>query len=124
MTQLTEDVFAVEVPDKGRKFRAQRPYKTSSMRLHYKYGIEEQWNYIKLPPGTWQILCTTKEATEEQAKGIVEHDTFIGGYKDYDTERFHHEDPFIKATDSLNSLITSKGLDVNKNYVLLKKKVI
>lgn len=101
MIQITDNVYAVEVPDKSQNFRVQRPYKTSAMCLYYKYGIEEQWNYIKLLPGTWKILCTTREATDK--------DTIC------------REGESIIGLSTLPDLLTSKGLDPNKNYVLLKK---
>jgi hypothetical protein len=74
---------------------------------------------IKLPPGSWQILCTSKECTHEQVYEIVEHDD--DGFKDYEKDGFHNDLPFPNPVDSLRSLLTSKGLDTDKNYVILKK---
>lgn len=128
MTQLTENVFSVEVPSMAFGLmvnnyanESELMYMLSMEDIADDDNTEETLITKKLPPGSWQLLCTTREVTEEQAKGIVEYDSFIDGYKDYDTDNFHHDTPFINALDSLNSLITSKGLDTNKNYCLLKR---
>lgn len=123
MTQLTDSVYAVEVPDESKWHQVVHISPSIEVLHYYIQGgyIENKSAGIDLPPGTWQILCMTREVTEEVAKGIVEYDKFIDGYKDYDTDNFHHDTPFIKAVDSLRSLITSKGLDGRKNYCLLEK---
>jgi len=56
---------------------------------------------VCLPPGTWQIVCTLKDATYAQAAQIVERD--LDGFKDYD-EGFHHDIPFPDSVQSLRSL--------------------
>lgn len=134
MIKLTENVFAVEVPEGLVQPWYQTERSISAIiegrvedeelvirHIERKCGSPTGKITIKLPPGTWQLLCTMKEASEEQAKGVVEYDKFIEGYKDYDTDNFHHDTPFIKALDSLRSLLASKGLDLNQNYCLLKK---
>lgn len=119
MTQLTDKVYAIPMPHGAESCEIRgahpgRPYPLLSF-----YGEGEA---IELPPGDYKIVVfNTKTATEEDARKVVEHDDFIGGYKDYDTDRFHHEDPFIKATDSLDSLLHSKGLDDKNNYALIEK---
>jgi hypothetical protein len=73
-----------------------------------------------LPPGTWEIVCTSKEATEEQAAQIVERDG--NGYKDYAAGPPENDyGDFVLASNSLNSLLTSKGCDLKNNYLILKK---
>lgn len=71
-------------------------------------------------PGTWQIIGISKDLTEEQARGIVEYDAFYDGYKDYDTNNFHNDLPFISPLDSLHSLLTSKGLDPENSLIIQK----
>lgn len=74
---------------------------------------------IDLPAGTWEIICASKECTEEQAKGVVEEYSIRGHkrFEDYSREFMWQE----TALDSLRSLLTLKGLDPNKNYIILKK---
>jgi hypothetical protein len=74
-----------------------------------------------LPPGTWEIVCTSKEATCDQAYEIVEQDD--EGFKDYNKTplNFMCDIPFLDPLPSLASLMTSKGFDINKNYLILKK---
>jgi hypothetical protein len=84
------------------------------------------------------ILGFTKDITEEQAESIVEK------YTEYETEReqllhemyvdylekgnYWMQDSsgiklwaFKTAKESIQSLIQANGLDVNKNYLILKK---
>lgn len=98
MTQLTENLFAVEVPSDAFNLCV-----SENNELGYYANIEyfDKMHYDPLPPGSWQLLCTTKEATPEQAKEITGEEVY----------------PSI----ALAGLCKSKGLDVNKNYCLLKK---
>jgi hypothetical protein len=75
--------------------------------------------FIQLPPGTWQIVCMSKEATEEQARAIVEEFSLRGSirYTDYTRKYMWHG----TAIESLKSLLTSKGRDTKQNYLILKK---
>jgi len=62
---------------------------------------------IDIPPGTWEIVCTSKDATEDECaiiSGLSLHDV-VHGY----SRTFFHD------------LLTSKGCDVNKSYSILKK---
>lgn len=101
MTQLTEDVFAVEVPERASGLDINK-YRGGS-ELNYWIIKEGKQNLIviDLPPGPWQLLCTTREATPEQAKEITGEEVY----------------PSI----ALAGLCKSKGLDGKKNYCLLKK---
>jgi hypothetical protein len=75
----------------------------------------------------YEIISTTKNITEEQTGNIVEkyegkptdfeEDNFFM-YKDY-IENIDNE--FYTAKESLQSLIQASGLNVNKNYLILKK---
>jgi hypothetical protein len=117
MKQLTDNAFAIPMPKgaEGCELRgaySERPYPLLSF-----YG---EGPAVELPPGEYEILVfNTSTATEEDARKVVEHDAFIDGYKDYDTDRFHHDTPFIKAIDSLASLLRSKNLE--GNYAIIKK---
>src|SRR5687767_11600004 len=74
---------------------------------------------VKLEPGHWQIICTTKDCTEEQAKEIVEEygtRQSKSVYVDYSKENIWIDG----AVSSLYSLLKSKGLN-GQNYIILKK---
>lgn len=135
---LIDLIYAVEVPDNAEKFIIDMGY------LIFKVPNYANWcndsimadparliKYVEthkaendyktggMPlPGNWQFICTSKECSEEQAKNIVEDGE--AGYKGYNTL----EDNVLfwrEAIDSLNSLLQSKGCDVNNNYAILKK---
>ena len=123
MTQpihLIGDVYAVEVPEGATGFEIDNPLSPGDL-VYYK-GEPCIYNFrkITLPPGSWQLIGTTKEVTEDVAKGIVERvdmgfkDVYLsyakGGSFDFDT-----------ALDSLRSLLASKNLDTNNNWVLVRK---
>jgi hypothetical protein len=75
---------------------------------------------IKLPPGTWEIVCTSIATPPEHVYEVIEHDG--DGFKDYGAGPPENDyGPFVNIIDSLNSLLTSKGCDLNKNYLILKK---
>jgi hypothetical protein len=63
--------------------------------------------FIALPPGTWEIVCTSKEATEDECAliaGLLFQDV-VHGY----SRTFFHD------------LLTSKGCNTKQNYLILKK---
>ena len=71
----------------------------------------------KLP----KIISTIKDITEEQAKSIVEFVSAVNGvgYRDYEIITIvNHKET---AKESLQSLIQANGLDITKNYLILKK---
>lgn len=74
---------------------------------------------------TVEIISTTKDISEEQAKTIVEkHPNLF--YRDYNFKTYLDEN-WTKnwvsntAKESLQSLLQANGLDVNKNYLILEK---
>lgn len=60
---------------------------------------------IKLPEGNWQIICTTKEVTAMHAPALFGYAMLSDHY----------------ARETIKALLTAKGLDSEKNYVLIKK---
>ena len=69
----------------------------------------------------YEVISTTKDITEEQAGSIVEFVSAVNeiGYRDYEIiTMVNHKDT---AKESLQSLIQANGLDINKNYLILKK---
>lgn len=116
MINLRDNYWAYPLPvtAEGAEIRGEhpgRPYQLLSF-----YGEAEA---VDLPPGTWQIVCTSKEVTEEQAAGLVEEhrQRYNLRYKDYTRGYMWRETALL----SLHSLLTSKGCDLNKTYLILKK---
>lgn len=127
MTQLTDKIWAAEVPDDARNFRFGK-----SERLKAKLFYNTTLDYfagsqvIEFPPGTYRFLFTTKTATEEQSASVVQiiSNGKISGrpqYRRYDRD---NESPAMMWTrdsrHSLETLLRSKGLD-DKNYALIEK---
>jgi hypothetical protein len=118
--QLNKNTYLfIEVPDDAYDF-------------HYDSWFTRYINHskgsIKLDVNT-EIISTTKDITEEQAGSIVEFDEINGEHPDfvngvawlnYKRNRYEYNRVF-RAKESLQSLIQANGLDVNKNYLILKK---
>jgi hypothetical protein len=114
MTTLINDIWAVQVPGTAKYFRVDCvPQADLYQIICYKDSKNEDFpdeivdfKYIDIPSGQWEIVCTSKEATEDQAMAIVNIPlpTAFGR----------------SAHDWLNDLLTSKGFDLNKNFLLLK----
>jgi hypothetical protein len=130
MIQLREQYWAVEVPSMAFGFDVNN-YGNDS---EYMYTLDvedivdepnsDETLIVKpLPPGTWQIVCTSKEATEGQAESIVccYGDQYIDYTATEQDWKEHEVNWFQSALPSLSSLLASKGCDINKNYLILKK---
>jgi hypothetical protein len=121
--ELRENWWAVEVPEGAKNIET---LPGSPQALSYEYYKESgercdqrMLSIEDLPPGTWQIICTLKDASYTQAAEIVESEG--DGFKDHDKDNFHHDLPLMSPFDSLRSLLTAKGCDLNKNWLILKK---
>lgn len=107
MTELLPDIWAVEVPDDAKGFdiweatMSLRGYKKGDLFLGYIHN-GESYNE-PLPSGNWSILFSTKDAGEEDWA------TAFSDSCDYTSKECGID------------ILTSKGLDPNKNYVLIKK---
>jgi hypothetical protein len=120
MIELRNDHWAVEVPDGAKQLHIEtnldgKPY------IGYKFKDDEllnEYELIYINPGNWQIVCTSKEATEAQLIDVVRELPVGKRFENYngDYPVWCHS-----RRDSLNSLLASKGCDVNKNYLILKK---
>jgi len=138
--------FFVEVPDDAKDFELlNKGLNRGSALLNICWNNEEKCvpymeenNPFKLYEETdFKIISTTKDITEEQAESIVEKfEQKIGWRLDGDTSKlnsivlfqnYKYEKPvpvtFLLSTakESLQSLIQANMLDVNKNYLILKK---
>lgn len=123
---LIDQVFAMEVPADAGKPTILVAFQPNT--LSYEYSVEKRERcetgliaMIDLPLGNWQLIGATKDLTEEQARQIVEQVGLSNGWKDYDTNNIPSCYPYISPIESFRSLLIAKGLDVNKNYILLKK---
>jgi hypothetical protein len=124
MINLRENIWAWDVPDPEHAVISGNTITWSSP------GAVAR-GFMVLPPGQWEIVCTSKEATEEQAAAIVQHSLwwfpekhirYIDYAYPFDTALKQKWDQgFGKAIQSLNSLLASKGCDLNKNYLIIKK---
>lgn len=115
MTQLHEllpGIYALEVPMDASDIQVygtvHRPgIAFAQVGFYFRRGWE-------IPPGNWSIICCSATATEEEAGKVVEPLEFFN-YKNY------ADDWECKtATESLASLIRSKGLDDKLNLLFLK----
>jgi hypothetical protein len=118
MIQLRDNFFAAEVPEETVHYElynkedhplAVMVYLKDKM---FKPGLPVP---IQIDPGTWQIVCTSKEARIKDVTSIIETDGDLF-FKCYHGNRSH-----IDATGSFKCLLTSKGCDTNKNWLILKK---
>jgi hypothetical protein len=124
---LIGDLFAVEVPEVAEGFEISiQDDGIPCLTYWYKENLEP--TVICLTRGNWQIICTTKECTEEVAKSIVQviSNGKITGQPQY---RRHDRDP-VKDTPArcwtrdprhaLETLVACKGLDPDKSLIIKK----
>jgi hypothetical protein len=122
MTLLRENYWAVEVPEDAIDFSISEWVEKNStndedrVTVNWKSSSSNTWR--ALPPGTWQIICTTKDATYTHAQQIVEQQD--NGFRNYNEDDFHYDLPLMSPFDSLRSLLEAKGLR-GKNYCIIQK---
>lgn len=119
MTQLTENIFTIEMPADA------QPYILDSANgkeqgLFYKQPGNSSPPWIVLPPGNYSFICASLTATEEEAANIVTKEDHFAYW--------NYEGPFVDqvpscrtALESLHSLLRSKGLNPELNYAILLK---
>ena len=140
MTQLTNNHWAVEVPDMATNFIVDMGY------LIYKVPNYKGWvndnvlaDYNKLqkhlkkyenepdfktggtplPPGSWKYLFTTKEATEEDLK-VFDHILQHHNFKEWFLDFTHRGTYFLNRIGSFMSFLISKGLPSGNNFAILQ----
>jgi hypothetical protein len=69
------------------------------------HWLTEIDDWMRWQRGEYEVICTTKEAKAYHAPELFGY-AMIGDQE---------------AIDTLNALLASKGLDPNKNYVIIKK---
>ena len=118
MTRLTENIFAVEIPED-----VQNVIITDCM-VCDNWADEEFMPLERLPHNDYTLLFLSKEATEDDWENVCDSD--VGGgeldektwleWLNYETDEYS----FDTATESGHRLLRSKGLDPSKNYAIIK----
>lgn len=141
MIELRNNYWAVEVPDGAINFIIDMGYiiwkspnyknwcndtilsdydKLSKYLETHKAEDDYKTGGLPLPPGAWEIVCTSKEVTHEQVWMIVESVDSEGRglqYINYANGIY----VFSNAKSSFRTLLTQKGCDLKNNYLILKK---
>lgn len=119
MKEILPNIFAVEVPDGANGFDLYKHEDYCALTFYEGKPSFQSIRDKQLSPGSYEILFTTKDCTEEQAATLPMEDSGINfGYKDYEGKQSSH----FYADHALLSLLRSRSLDPkNKNYLLLKK---
>lgn len=121
MIQLTEKVFAVEVPSDAYNLRVSPPYNGWPAQLSYETKIYTTEGTLsidgKLINDKQVRLIGVTPLSEEQAELIVEWVEEEQYYRDYRKDGWQGD---IPAIQSFATLLESKGLDVNKKYAIMK----
>jgi hypothetical protein len=102
----------VEVPD-GSMYHSVRYFLTGSV---LEFLSNNQAMQIPIPTGVeFEFICTTKNATEEQAAMVV--DTYAFFYTSYTEKNLLYK----KAKTALKSLIKANNLDHTNNHAIIQK---
>lgn len=128
MVHLIGDIFAVLVDDDANNFELEIFPEDDWYKLTWDckildedsgfYGEDVGYD-AEIPAGNWAILFCTKIVQEADLIVMPElRATVPWLYFDFEKQRDNH---FYSAKNSLYSLIKSKALHPNKNYVILKK---
>jgi hypothetical protein len=118
MIHLRENYYAIEVADPQHAV-------ISGSTITWKANGAQGRGFIVLPPGTWQIVCASKEVTRDKAHEVVEYRWCeeVAG-EEAMIYVFYENGKQVYSYDPLNALaalLTSKGCDLNKTYLILKK---
>ena len=108
MTELTQTIYAVEVPEDASRI-------TILPCGHLRYFNGNRWVDIKVKLNTYTILGTvTNGVVDFDCEGLVDE---VGAFVDYgyDANYLSHSF-FIDPTQSFRSLLQSKYLDASGNF--------
>lgn len=109
MIQLTKNILAVEVPNDATDILLIH----GNTRLAYFHP-----NYVRIDLSyKAEYLIGVTPLSEEQAELIVEWVEEEQYYRDYRKDGWQGD---IPAIQSFETLLESKGLDINKKYAILK----
>lgn len=128
MIQLTKDIIAVEVPSDAYNLRVSPPYNGWPAQLSYETKIyttegtlsvdgklinDKQVRLIGVTPLSEEQMLSVLPDYLIQDNGNSFHNTYI-------FENYMTGDETYSLKVSFNSLLESKGLDVNKKYAIIK----
>jgi hypothetical protein len=125
MTQsihLIAEYYCIPIPEGATQIEALSD-ECNDTAIAYKgtrHLVENEYDILATLSGNWQIICTTKGAKIQDLVQIVEGIDSEGRgfiFKNYQNGMY----VFARAASSLRSLLTSKALDPNKNYLIIKK---
>jgi hypothetical protein len=124
MIELREQFWAIEVPSMAFGFdvnnygdESEFMYMLSMEDIADDDNTEETLITNPLPPGTWQIICTSKDTTEELLKEVIPELPVGQRWQNYGGD---YPVWFHSRRESLRSLLASKVCDVDKTYLILK----
>lgn len=122
MTILLPNIIAIEVPKDVTNTSIFVMNNIPVLQFISEKEDSFSMSQTELPPGDYTIICTSDNATEEDAAKVVKLTTVgkFDGYMNY--ENFNSTVLFDLPTHSLSSLLRSHGLEPGeKNYLILKK---
>jgi hypothetical protein len=114
----------VEVSDDAKDFKLNEDDFSKIIIFETQNNIDS----IEITKENYQIISTTEDIAEEQAGSFVDkkkikeswNDTMTDVYINYEAKELIGK--YVKtAKESLQSLIQANGLDINKNYLILKQ---
>lgn len=120
MIQLTESLIAVEVP-KGSKSIFVSHWPKSNPELMYLTRKDNPVS-VKLTYGVKYSLIGVTPLSEEQWKEVVKDHVFDNYFDYVNPNSGDYARGYMcgTATESGNSLLESKGLDINKKYAIIQ----
>lgn len=138
MIQLTDTLYAVEVPEGARSFEMSViDGKPEKCKILYWTPSNAHKELPNVDLDFWdEIVGIASELTEEQCKGLVEWEDEIFGYPIHGEKYVEHSKEMAialkvpikqrlvstsEAKESLQSLLESKGYDISKNYLIIQK---
>jgi hypothetical protein len=110
---LRENIYAAKVPEGAESWRVECVPSVGIFELQFFktsydldfFGDTHEFKIIDLPPGTWKIICTSKEIDTGKLAEALGY-AFVG---------------IQYAKELIGSLLSSKGLDTDKNYCIIQK---
>lgn len=122
--EILPGYFYVPIPEDANSMEVQdNPMEKGEMIMYLRGVPDYACEYIFLPfPGSFTILFTRDEATEEKWKGVVECDEDGELCNNY--HRVHEGSTMVfcaTATESGASLLRSHNLPVEDNFVIVKR---
>lgn len=127
MTELLPHIYAIEVPMDAKDMTiGERPENPIVLYTLPKSFFPNEVDFVDLPKGKFFILGTVKYGKIDfDVSGLVEKRSVFSKWNVY---RINEYVDYIgggvmyHANDSFRSLLSSKQLDPNKQYVIIKKK--